>query len=113
MPLTLTPITGSGRVRKDLGEIDPDTIQAIEDAYEYGQSNPGARLETPPFATKEDAEAFLSDSRAYAYHRGETLHEGRLTVSGNPAKAPAGQDGFVVRFKVEAYQSGDTETATE
>jgi hypothetical protein len=110
MPLTLTPITGSGRVRKDLPDIDPDTVQAVEDAYEYGMTNPGARLETPPFVTKDNAEGFLSDARAYAYHRGETLGEGRLTVTGNPAKAPAGQDGFVVRFKVEAYQTGDTET---
>lgn len=109
MPLTLTPISGSGRVRKDLGDIDPDTIQAIEDAFEYCQANPGARLQTPAFATKDDAEGFLSDARAYAYHRGETLGEGRLTVSGNPAKAPAGEDGFVVRFKVEAYQTGDTD----
>jgi hypothetical protein len=111
MPLTLTPITGSGRVRKNLEEIDPDTIQAIEDAFEYCTANPGHRLQTPAFATKDDADGFLSDARAYAYHRGETLQEGRLTVSGNPAKAPAGEEGFVVRFKVEPYQSGDVETA--
>src|ERR1700722_5132249 len=71
--LALRPLTTGPRTRKELANIDPGLIETVEEAYAYNTENPDPRLETDPeknpFATRDEAEDYLSDMRAYAYHR--------------------------------------------
>lgn len=109
MPITLTPLTGSGRTRTPLEDIPADTAQAVEEAFEYCQANPNMRLQTEPYDTKEAAEQFLKDARSYAYHRKDG--KGRLVVTGNPATATVENvKKYVVRFTVEPYVEPATES---
>lgn len=104
--MELTPIKG-GRSRKPLDEITPDVIEVVEEAYGYCDSHPDQRLESEPFTTREEAEQFVSDMRAYAYHRKDEA--GRLMVTANLAGKPPR---VTLRFRVEPY-AGPPEDNTE
>jgi hypothetical protein len=93
MPLELTAIEPSGKTRVPLEDIEPDVVQAVEEALEFCRGT-SQRLEAS-FADKDTAEDFLHQARSYAYWRKDTT--GRLVVSGNPtSKGKA-------RFRVEEY----------
>lgn len=113
--LNLTPIASSGRGggRKAMEDIPANVAETIEEAWEFfsDAKNEGQRLETDPFATLAEAESFLSDARAYAYHRGQGDNaKGRLVVSGNSAKSKD-KGKFVARFTVTAYVESETAEA--
>lgn len=100
--LDLTPIGKSGRgrgSRKSLADIPAVVAETVEEAYGYFQTADALpRLQTPDFTTREEAEDFLSDARAYAYQR----EGGRLIVSGNAAQSK-NKGKFIARFSVEQY----------
>jgi hypothetical protein len=103
--LDLTPIDASRRGgRTKLDDIDQTIRDTVEEAFVYCSTTPGKRLQTPAFATKDDAEDWLSEARAYAYQR----PEGRVVVAGNASREPL-EDGskdkvrHVVRFRVEPF----------
>lgn len=102
--LNLTPIAPTGRAggRKAMEDIPAAVAETVEEAAEFFADpvNAGARLETEQFPTRDEAETFLSDARAYAYHRKDT--KGRLTISGNTAKG-TDKGKFVARFTIEPY----------
>jgi len=100
MPLHLTAVPASQKQRLNMDEIDPDVMQAVEEAYEFGQANPGMKLQTPEFADKAGAEEFLKHARSYAYWRKDST--GRLTVTGNPVKGQT-KGTFVARFSVTDF----------
>lgn len=106
--LNLTPIEKSGRgrgSRKALADIPAEIAETIEEAYGYFQTeNAMDRLQTPDFDTKEAADDFLRDARAYAYHR----EAGRLVVTGNSAKSPT-KGKWVARFDVAQYVEDEGE----
>jgi hypothetical protein len=90
-----TVVEGGKGARKPLAEIDTDLIAAIEELFAEA---PDTRVATPVLGSKEDAEAWLSDARAYAYHRGTIEGKmARLMVAGNAVK-----DGSA-RLTVSAY----------
>jgi hypothetical protein len=102
--LDLTPIPASKRgSRTPLADIDASLRETVEEAFVYCSAS-AERLQTPAFATKDDAEEWLSDARAYAYQR----ENGRLVVEGNSSRAPK-PDGskdavqHVVRFRVVPF----------
>jgi hypothetical protein len=103
--LDLTPIGTSGK-RTPLADLDTTLIETVEEAYAYCAANPGERLQTPWFPTRDAADAWLSDARAYAYHR----EAGRLVVSGNTAKHPVDRGKYVARFSVTEYVAKASET---
>lgn len=99
--LNLTPIPAGKGSRTPLADIDPAVAETVEEAFVYCQSN-AERLQTDPFPSKDDADAWLSEARAYAYQR----EAGRIVVSGNAARASkeaGGPVAHVVRFRVEPY----------
>ena len=100
--LNLTPIDAGKGSRTALEDISEEIRETVEEAFTFCQEN-AQRLQTPAFESKEDAEDWLSEARAYAYQR----EAGRLVVTGNAAKAPeqAEKDKgmYVARFRVEAY----------
>jgi hypothetical protein len=101
--LNLTEVTGGGRSRTPLEDINPDLIETIEEAFANSMAD-GApeshRYETPKIGTKDEAEDWLSDARAYAWHRGQGDNaKGRIVVAGNTTK------NGVVRFRVYPYVS--------
>lgn len=102
--MDLTPIAKSGRgrgSRKALADIPAEVAETVEEAFTYFQTE-GAldRLQTPEFPSKDEAEGFLSDARAYAFHR----PAGRLVVEGNQAAGKT-KGTAVARFSVSAYVS--------
>jgi hypothetical protein len=99
--LNLTAIPAGKGTRKPLDDIDPELVETIEEAFEFCKAD-DSRLQTPDFASRQDAEDWLSDARAYAYHRGTIDGKERVTVAGNPAKG-TGTNAYVVRFRVEKY----------
>lgn len=110
--LNLTPIQPSGRGsgRKAMEDIPANVAETVEEAWGFfsDAANEGQRLETDEFATREEAETFLSNARAYAYWRKDT--KGRLTVSGNSAKGKS-KGKFVARFSVTAFvEAEDSES---
>jgi hypothetical protein len=90
MPFTLTPVTTSRHERVELAEINPDVKLAVDEAYEFGKTDP-SRLEID-FVDEGQADAFLSEARDYAYQV-----EPRLVVAGNSTKKG------IARFRVTAY----------
>src|SRR5271155_5344997 len=105
--LDLTPIEAGRGGRKALDEIPAETAETVEEAYAYCLENAN-RLQTPAMESKDAVESWLSDARAYAYHR----PAGRLTVSGNAARSESGSAKFVARFRVETYKARATGDAT-
>jgi hypothetical protein len=105
MALNLTPIKAGKGQRTPLEEIDAELAETIEEAYAFCQTDP-QRLQTPEFASKEDAEDWLSEARAYAYQR----EAGRVIVAGNPATGTT-KGTYVVRFRVEEYVKPATDAA--
>jgi hypothetical protein len=105
MALNLTPIKAGKGSRTPLAEIDPEVSSTVEEAYEFCQAD-SQRLQTPEFASKEDAEDWLTEARAYAYQR----EAGRVIVAGNPATGTT-KGTYVVRFRVETYVKPATDAA--
>jgi hypothetical protein len=111
--MDFTPIDASGRGggRKPLADIPADTAEAVEEAYMFCTAAPDKRLQTAPFANREEAEDWLRDARAYAYQR----PAGRLVVAGNPARA-AGEkaDGkYVIRLTVTDFSTDEAASESE
>lgn len=95
MPIALSAIK-KGSTRKPLDDIDPEVIEAIEEAYKHCLEVEDERIQAQ-FETQADADAFLADARSYAYQR----PEGRVSVVGNSTKKGA------ARFRVETYVKAD------
>ncbi len=104
MALNLTPVTSGRGSRIPLDEIHTEVTETIEEAYAYCKENDN-RLETPDFLTKQSAEEWLSDARAYAYQRAA----GRLVIIGNTAKGSE-KGYYTARFRVEQYVKANTES---
>jgi hypothetical protein len=101
--MEFTPVTGNDKTRTPLEEIPEDFRKAVEEVVEWSLT-PGntGRLQTEAFPAREDADAWLSVARSYAYQRPDELG-GRVTISGNAAKAPGGAGGFVARIRADLY----------
>jgi hypothetical protein len=91
MPIALKAIR-KGTARTKLEDIEPDVIEAVEEAYKHCLEVPDERIEAE-FDSQDAAEDFLTEARAYAYQR----PEGRVVVVGNTTKKGA------ARFRVETY----------
>jgi hypothetical protein len=91
--LDLTPIEGGRHSRTPIEQIDPVIGETVEEAYAFCKANAGSRVTTPSLGSKEAAEFWLSDARAYAYQR----EAGRLVVTGNTDKEGR------ARFSVSEY----------
>jgi hypothetical protein len=96
MPIALSAVK-KGSSRKPLAQIDPDIVEAVEEAYKHCLEVEDERIQAV-FDTQDDAEKFLRDARSYAYQR----PEGRVVVVGNTTtKGHA-------RFRVETYVAPET-----
>ena len=101
MPIALKAIR-KGTARTKLEDIDPDIVEAVEEAYKHCLEVPDERIEAA-FGNQDAADDFLTEARAYAYQR----PEGRVVVVGNTTKKGA------ARFRVETYVApagGESET---
>lgn len=110
--LNLTPIKG-GSGRKQLAEISDSLKETVEEAIVYFADHTG-RLETEAFTSKDVADNWLSEARAYCYQR----PAGRMVLSGNPARAKGNtlKDGagpYVVRFSIEPYVASVSDDSAE
>lgn len=107
--LNLTPIPASKRgSRTPLADIDTSVGETVEEAFTYCQASPD-RLQSDPFTSKDAAEEWLTEARAYAYQR----PAGRLVVAGNSSQARL-EDGkpdgakYVVRFRVVPFVAAES-----
>jgi len=112
MPIALSAVK-KGSSRKPLDDIDPDVIEAVEEAYKHCLEVEDERIQAS-FPTEEEAEEFLKDARSYAYQR----PEGRVVVVGNTTRArevitEKGKEKVsYARFRVETYEAPE-DNATE
>jgi hypothetical protein len=91
MPIALKAIR-KGTARTKLEDIEPDVIEAVEEAYQHCLLVPDERIEAA-FDSQDAADDFLTEARAYAYQR----KAGRVVITGNTTKHGA------ARFRVETY----------
>jgi len=101
MPIALKAIR-KGTARTKLEDIDPDVVEAIEEAYKHCLEVPDERIEAG-FDNQEAADDFLTEARAYAFQR----PEGRVVIVGNTTKKGA------ARFRVETYVKPETDDEEE
>jgi len=101
MPIALSAVKKGGS-RKPLDDIDPDIIEAVEEAYKHCLEVDDERIQAK-FDTQDDAEEFLKDARSYAYQR----PEGRVVVTGNTTTK-----GYA-RFRVETYVAAESDAPEE
>lgn len=88
MAITLTAVPKAQRQRTPIEEINPEVIEAVNEALEYCQEHPDERV-SASFETVAEAEEFLTDARSYAYQA-----QPRLVVTGNTTRK--GQARFIV-----------------